>query len=228
MKEVKDRHIIWSNENLDLDDWREDLQEQYPDCSEDELYRIMCETNAEYLSDERVNLNIQLSQPILVIADLGLWNGRRMGYKEIPSGNIRDCLSGGYDYTTWYVDKKGDFRCDDIHHDGTNHYLYRVYKDGVSEYQKDRLKEKLYEGTATRADVTRITRRLGDEIGKVYGWDFPTRQPDRGEARYGGRPSTQARFFPSVGRGLRAGQGGYVDRGELYLPSDQGYVGECL
>lgn len=181
MKKVEDRHIIWSNENLDLDDWREDLQEQYPDCSEDELYRIMCETNAEYLSDERVNLNIQLSQPILVIADLGLWNGRRMGYKEIPSGNIRDCLSGGYDYTTWYVDKKGDFRCDDIHHDGTNHYLYRVYKDGVSEYQKDRLKKKLYEGTATRADVTRITRRLGDEIGKVYGWDFPTHQRNEQE-----------------------------------------------
>lgn len=178
---MEDRHIIWSNENLDLDDWREDLQEQYPDCSEDELYRIMCETNADYLSDERVNLNIQLSQPILVIADLGLWNGRRMGYKEIPSGNIRDCLSGGYDYTTWYVDKKGDFRCDDIHHDGTNHYLYRVYKDGVSEYQKDRLKEKLYEGTATRADVTRITKRLGDEIGKVYGWEFPTQQRNEQE-----------------------------------------------
>ena len=157
VKEVEDRHIIWSNENLDLDDWREDLQEQYPDCSEDELYRIMCETNADYLSDERVNLNIQLSQPILVIADLGLWNA------------------------TWYVDKKGDFRCDDIHHDGTNHYLYRVYKDGVSEYQKDRLKEKLYEGTATRADVTRITRRLGDEIGKVYGWDFPTHQRNEQE-----------------------------------------------
>ena len=103
---MEDRHIIWSNENLDLDDWREDLQEQYPDCSEDELYRIMCETNADYLSDERVNLNIQLSQPILVIADLGLWNGRRMGYKEIPSGNIRDCLSGGYDYTTWYVTRR--------------------------------------------------------------------------------------------------------------------------
>jgi hypothetical protein len=79
------------------------------------------------------------------------------------------------------VDKKGDFRCDDIHHDGTNHYLYRVYKDGVSEYQKDRLKEKLYEGTATRADVTRITRRLGDEIGKVYGWDFPTHQRNEQE-----------------------------------------------
>ncbi len=167
------RYIIWSNDNLDLDDWREDLQKKHPDFTEDELYRLMCETNAEYLSDERVNLNIQLSQPILVIADLGLWHGRRMGYKEIGSGNIRDCLYSNNDNTTWYVDKNGDFRCDDVHHDGRNHYLYRVYKDGVSEYQKNRLKEKLYDGTATRADVVRITRRLGDEIGKIYGWEFP-------------------------------------------------------
>lgn len=28
-------------------------------------------------------------------------------------------------------------------------------------------------GKAVRSDITRITRRLGDEIGKVYGWDFP-------------------------------------------------------
>ena len=71
-------------------------------------------------------------------------------------------------------------RCDAIHHDGTNHYLYRTYKDGVTEAQKDRLKEKIYDGTATRADITRVTRRLGDDIGRVYGWDFPQqrKQPD--------------------------------------------------
>ena len=28
-------------------------------------------------------------------------------------------------------------------------------------------------GTATRADVTRVTKRLGDEIGRVYVWRFP-------------------------------------------------------
>ena len=180
---MDDRHVVWSNENLDLEDWRESLEELYPGYSDNELYEIMCDSNAENLCDERVNLNIQLSQPILVVADLGLWNGRRMGYKEIESGNIRDCLYSNYDYTTWYVDKNGDFRCDDIHHDGTNHYLYRVYKDNVSESQKDRLKAKLYEGTATRADIVRITRRLGDDIGKVYGWTFPTHQRERGEAR---------------------------------------------
>lgn len=42
-----------------------------------------------------------------------------------------------------------------------------------SDAQIENLKEKIYRGTATRADITRITRRLGDEIGKVYGWDFP-------------------------------------------------------
>ena len=39
----------------------------------------------------------------------------------------------------------------------------------------DNLKDKIYRGVATRADITRITRRLGEEIGKVYGWSFPKR-----------------------------------------------------
>ena len=150
------RHIIWSND-IDYDDWREDLEEQYPDLTEAERMELMYELNGDYLDDERSNLDIQLSRPILVVGDLGLWHGRRMGYKEIPSGNIRDCLYSerDIDYSTWYVDKNGDFRCDAIHHDGTNHYLYRAYKDGVSDTQIENLKEKLYRGTATRADITR-------------------------------------------------------------------------
>ena len=166
-------HLIWSNYHLDLDDWRDDLLEEYPDASETELYQLMQERNDSYLDDERVNLNIQQSRPILVIADLGRWNGRFSGYKEIASGNIRDCLYSDTDYSTWYVDRLGDLRCDAVHHDGTNHYLYRVYKPGIRESQIDLLKEKLYEGKATRADITRITRRLGDEIAKVYGFSIP-------------------------------------------------------
>lgn len=90
MKE--ERHVIWSNYGLDYEDWRDDLEADYPDLSEDERISLMYEINGDYLDDERANLNVQLSQPILVVGDLGLWNGRRMGYKEIPSGNIRDCL----------------------------------------------------------------------------------------------------------------------------------------
>lgn len=169
------RNLIWSNYDLDYDDWRADLEEYYPELSENERIEVMYETNNDYLDDERVNLDIQLNMPILVIGDLGLWTGRYSGYKEIASGNIKDCLFADTDYSSWYVDTLGDLRCDASHHDGTNHYLYRVYKDGVSEEQMDNLKDKIYRGVATRADITRITRRLGDEIGKVYGWSFPKR-----------------------------------------------------
>ena len=30
-----ENHVIWSNYDLDLDDWRDDLQAEYPEKSED-------------------------------------------------------------------------------------------------------------------------------------------------------------------------------------------------
>ena len=168
-----DRHTIWGDMNLVFDDWKEDLMEQYPEHSEDELVQMMYEINAEYLEDERANLNVQLSRPILVIADIGRWNGRFSGYREINSGKICDCLYTEMDMCEWYVDNNGDFRADAVHHDGRNHYLYRVYKDNATESQIENLKEKIYEGKATRADITRVTRRLGDEIAAVYGFTIP-------------------------------------------------------
>ena len=174
-----DRHIIWSNYDLDYKDWKADLEENYPQLSEQERVEMMYEINNDYLYDERLNLNVQLSRPILVIADLGLWNGRHSGYKELQSGNISDCLYSDTDYSTWYVDKQGDLRCDAIHHDGTNHYLYRAYKDSATDSQIERLQDKIYNGTATRADITRVTRRLGDDIAKVYGFDIPKQRQSR-------------------------------------------------
>ena len=170
---IEDRHIIWSNYDLDYEDWRDDLEAEYPDMSEQERISLMYEINDSYLDDERMNLNVQLPQPILMIADIGRWDGRYTGYGEIKSGNIRDCLYSSLDYATWYVDRLGDLRCDAVHHDGTNYYLYRAYKTGVRESQIELLKEKLYEGKATRADITRITRRLGDDVAKVYGFSIP-------------------------------------------------------
>ena len=169
---MKDTHIIWSNHNLNFDDWKSDLQDQYPDKTQDELIELMHEINSDYLDDERINLDIQLSRNIVVIADIGRWNGRFSGYKEIASRNIRDCLYTECDYATWYVDRLGDLRCDAYHHDGVNHYLYRTYKDNASDTQIANLKDKIYNGTITRSDITRVTDRLGDEIAKVYGFDI--------------------------------------------------------
>ena len=123
---TQEKHIIWSNYDLNYEDWRDDLEAEYPELSESERITMMYELNSHYLDDERMNLNIQLAQPILVIADIGRWDGRYSGYGEIQSGKISDCLYSEMDYATWYVDKLGDLRCDAVHHDGTNHYLYRT------------------------------------------------------------------------------------------------------
>ena len=87
------------------------------------------------------------------------------------------------DMCEWYVDKYGDLRADAVHHDGTNHYLYRVYKDTATDSQIENLKSKIYDGKATRADITRVTRRLGDEIAAVYGFNIPRQKKNIERAR---------------------------------------------
>ena len=189
-REQSDRHIIWSNMNLEADDWRDSYKE-YLEINgldddpndENKLYEYMVEANDDYLSDERRNLDIQFSQPIIVIGDLGRWNGRVTGYKMIDSGNITDCLYSDTDYTEWYVDKYGDLRANAVHHDGANCYLYRVFKDGVTDTQIENLQDKIYNGKATRADITRVTKRLGDDIAGVYGFPIPKQRQTNEQAR---------------------------------------------
>lgn len=118
MTNKENKHTIWSSD-INLEDWKDFLQEEYPDSSEDEYYELVAELNSEYLEDERMNLNINVPDEIICIADLGLWNGRRSGYKMMKTKNIADCLYSDCDYVDWYCDEYGDFRCDASHHDGT-------------------------------------------------------------------------------------------------------------
>lgn len=164
------KNVIWSNSNLDYEDWKEFFDEEYPGLDVDERIDMMYELNDEYLDDERMNLDIPVSEEIIVLGDLGLWNGRKSGYKEIHGHSIKDCLYTDTDYATWYLDDRGDLCCEAIHHDGTNHYLYRVFKPDVSDTRKENFLEKVLRGTVTRADITRTTQRLGDKIAEVYGW----------------------------------------------------------
>lgn len=45
-------HVIWSNRDLDYDDWKDDLEAEYPDLSDNERYALMYEINNGYLEDE--------------------------------------------------------------------------------------------------------------------------------------------------------------------------------
>lgn len=175
------RHIIWSNLHMDFGAWKDDLIQEYPTYSEDALYEKMVDINNEYLNDERMNLDIQLSRPIIVIADLGLWDGNRSAYKDINSGNIKDCLYSSTDMTEWYVDKNGDFKADAVHHDGTNSYLYRVFKENISDEMIEDFKEKILRGSLTEEDINKYTDKIGDKIARVYGFDI---QIDKKEEIY--------------------------------------------
>lgn len=65
----KEDYRIWSNADLDYEEWKDWMEEEYPTLSDDERVAMMYEENGHYLEDERLNLDIQLSQPILVVAD---------------------------------------------------------------------------------------------------------------------------------------------------------------
>ena len=169
-------HTIWSNEYDVIENLEKEIRENPDDfvagySKNDDFLAIAYQLNDDYLDDERVNLNIDVGEEIVVIADLGLWNGRRQGYKLLHKTNIADCLTGTCgDYVTWFVDDRGDLNCRDCHHDGTNLYLYRAWKDSVTEEQMENFLEKVYRGKATRKDITRYTRKIGTYVADIYGW----------------------------------------------------------
>lgn len=170
-------HIIWSNYDLNLDDWREGIEEMWemneidPSTkTKDDYIEEMYLLSSEYFHDERMNLNIKTEGRIVCIADVGLWNGRRLGYK-LYGNNIRECLEffGSCDYADFYVDRY-DFGCRQSHHDGTHFCTFRELKPSITSDQADNFLWKVYNGTVTKQDITRYTRSLAPYIKKVYGW----------------------------------------------------------
>lgn len=144
-------------------------REEYADSiSEDSVYNecyFMEQTRFEYEQDELKQVS---EGPVLAIADLGLWNGRRCGYKELKS--LEDIMYSSCDYERVYVDSNGDLRKEESHHDGSNSILYRYWKDGLTDMQRENFLDKLYNGKATQKDITRYTRKAGLGIADAYGW----------------------------------------------------------
>lgn len=44
---TKDKYVLWSDIDLDFDDWKDDLQAEYPEMSENELLAVMYKINAD-------------------------------------------------------------------------------------------------------------------------------------------------------------------------------------
>ena len=167
------KFTIWSNRDIDYNEWKEiyketaEANEWDEDTeNEDNLQIFISEELERNLDDERANLNIPLDGDILVIADLGLWNGRRQGYK-ILHGNVSNIFTTGEDYTEWYSDGY-NIKAIAGHHDGDNRYLYREIKNNKN---IGRLLSDIYEGKKiTRQRLNYYTKSLHPCVAKIYGW----------------------------------------------------------
>lgn len=183
------KRLIWSNyfdyvdsivEDLMEDDYERDTYMEAYGIDEEDFdesdYEEFCRERAYeyvemYLEDERCTLNINVNNTIIAIADLGLWDGRHKAYKEMRTTNIPDCLYSKEDYVEFYCDEY-DFRATETHHDGTNHILYRMRKENISDEQWDNFTDKLYYGKVTKKDMTKYTKSLMPYIARVYGWKY--------------------------------------------------------
>ena len=169
------KHIIWSNIDLNIEDWRDgykeylemnDMEDEDPD-DEDAIREWAYDLNNEYIYDERINLNKKVDGRILVIGDIGRWNGRVSGYKIIDSGKISDILYTECDYVEWYGDGH-NIRSVEHHHDGTNHCLYRVIRE---DRNIDNLLDAIYNGEEiTSSKLNYYTKSLYKDVANVYGW----------------------------------------------------------
>ena len=122
-----------------------------------------------WFDDERDNLDsVDEGGGLIAIADLGRWDGRFSGYKEIK--NLADVLYSSCDYERVYVDSNGDLRKEESHHDGSNSILYRYWKEGLTDEQKENFLQKIYDGKCTSKDITRYTRKAGLGIANAFGW----------------------------------------------------------
>ena len=159
-------HIIWQNYDLNPEDFSEELNE----IPEDRKYEVMEEINYDYLETEKMNLDIPLKSKIICLADIGLWNGRRSGYR-IMGNNVNDIFTffNDCDYAEWKCTSK-DVICKQSHHDGTHYVTFRKFKDKLSSEQIENFLEKILCGKVDNRTVSYYTESLRPYVANVYGW----------------------------------------------------------
>ena len=179
MKEARENlveNMFWSSDEDDtvtvMDNYGKEVKltrEEYSKSLTDEKIYDECRfMNETWFDDEKAELKRVSEGEVLAIADLGGWNGRCSGYKKLES--LEEVLYSSCDYERLYVDSNGDLRKDESHHDGNNFILYRYWKEGLTEQQKENFLDKIYRGKCTRKDITRYTRKAGVGIADAFGW----------------------------------------------------------
>lgn len=158
---------IWKSD-FNTEDYLDFIMEEHPEAiwDEDLQNELIWNLKLTYLDDERYyNLNKPLQNKIIIIADLGFWDGRKLGYKVVDA-NLNGIFDiGEWTQVHWYYDRY-DVHCRHPHHDGVHYLKFRELKDGKYE---DIICEKIINGSLTSKDITRYTKSLVPYIKEIYG-----------------------------------------------------------
>ena len=170
---------IWSNDTTlyDFEESREVVSDveciDVSDVTDDAVYRYINDDICLSLDAEEENLNVQTGR-IVVFATLGLWHGRAHGSRILPEQRLSAILHAACrdsdTYTVYYDGNDGEVKAKDVHHDGTNRYVFRELVSGISPDAEEGFLESVKSGAAKLEDITRFTASLGPRVEPIYGW----------------------------------------------------------
>lgn len=167
------KHTIFNSDStaFDFDEMKKEISENndvpVEDISDEAVWDYISHSVENWYDDERLNLNQELDNFVICIADLGLWNGRRSAYKLLGK-NLNSILYNTGDSYEVYVED-GEVMARDSHHDGTNYYNWRVLKSGISNAKVNDLLDSIVEGDAEEK-IRKYTKSLAPYVKRIYGF----------------------------------------------------------
>lgn len=169
------KNMIWSYDtsNWDKEEMKNMYEEAYEEIPNDEiLQKYIDDVNDDYLGDVRSEIEFyeKKNEPkqYIVLADLGLWNGRFDGGKILTG--LWEAISECFEDFNEIYEEGGKLKVVAHHHDGTNYFEIKELTERGEEYAErhkwdmnDReLHQKLFNDSHRSRNV-----RLFKEI---YGW----------------------------------------------------------
>lgn len=177
---LKEHTIFKSHLFLTLEEenaWKEDIAMWMNDCTckddgseytkdDDEVQERFNEDVWDMYDCEKANLDKELPNKVIAIADIGRWDGRHHGGLILKSNLNAVLYIGDCDDINVYWDR---YNVQSImaHHDGRHYVTYRMVKEGVD---PDWLLDKhVYGEGLTSQEITRYTKSLVPFVQEVYG-----------------------------------------------------------
>lgn len=162
---MNDRYgfVVWSNRTAGTDEDCADLVKNDPDyylgMSEDVVRQISyeaCMEEQDILKNEFDSIGVN---KVLIFGIIGRWDGAKAAFKV--ADKLRDVFRVFTDnYATLYI-KNGELRAENVHHDGTDSFIIRTFKEDVDPDEFYRL-----DSDTIEAD----TESLVPVLNKHFGW----------------------------------------------------------